>query len=80
MQCQLYFDLLPKQFPGDSAKVAFILSLLSGNAQHWAASLWTAKSPASALSIHDELWNLQQADQSIHEYTLHFRKLAASRS
>ncbi|KAL0147670.1 hypothetical protein M9458_057027, partial [Cirrhinus mrigala] len=32
----------------------------------------------SSLSVHDELFRLQQAKQSIHEYTLHFPTLAAS--
>lgn len=81
MQCQLYFEMLPQQFSRDSAKVMFILSLLSGNLDslymfvaHFKAVFSTS---ASTLSVHDELWNLQ-ADHSIHEYTLHFHMLAAS--
>ncbi|KAK3528594.1 hypothetical protein QTP70_005005 [Hemibagrus guttatus] len=30
------------------------------------------------LSVHDELFSLRQANQAIHDYTLHFRPLAAS--
>ncbi|KAK3553850.1 hypothetical protein QTP70_012501 [Hemibagrus guttatus] len=34
----------------------------------------------SALSVHDELCSLRQANRAIHDYTLHFRTLAASSS
>ncbi|KAK3546809.1 hypothetical protein QTP86_002918 [Hemibagrus guttatus] len=45
MQCQLYFEVLPHQFSGDQAKIAFIISLLSGKACRWAESMWTMESP-----------------------------------
>ncbi len=32
----------------------------------------------SSLSVHEELFQLRQADWNIHEYTIHFRTLAAS--
>ncbi|KAK3524536.1 hypothetical protein QTP70_029849 [Hemibagrus guttatus] len=89
--------MLPHQFSGDRAKIAFIISLLSGKARRWAESMWTTESPVmqfldlflvhfkdvfgtstSALSVHDELFSLWQADRAIHDYTLHFRTLAAS--
>ncbi|KAK3547946.1 hypothetical protein QTP70_001321 [Hemibagrus guttatus] len=98
MQCQLYFEMLPHQFSGDCAKIAFIISLLSGKARRWAESMWTTESPVmqsldpflvdfkdvfgtstSALSVHDELFSLRQANRAIHDYTLHFHTLAASR-
>ncbi|KAK3527323.1 hypothetical protein QTP86_020252 [Hemibagrus guttatus] len=89
--------MLPHQFSGDRAKIAFIISLLSGKARRWAKSMWTTESPVmqsldpflvhfkdvfgtstSALSVHDELFGLRQANRAIHDYTLHFRTLAAS--
>lgn len=45
MQCQLYLDDLPHQFPGDRTKTVLILSLLSGDAWLWAESLRASKSP-----------------------------------
>lgn len=48
MQCQLYFDVVPQQFPNDHAKIAFILSLLFGEARRWAEALWTSGRPALA--------------------------------
>ncbi|KAK3511510.1 hypothetical protein QTP70_008991 [Hemibagrus guttatus] len=99
-ECQgflMYFEKLPHQFSGDCAKIAFIISLLSGKARRWAKSMWTSGSPAmqsldpflvhfkdvfgtstSALSVPDKLFSLQQANRAIHDYTLHFRMLAAS--
>uniref|UniRef100_A0A7N8WLZ3 Retrotransposon gag domain-containing protein n=1 Tax=Mastacembelus armatus TaxID=205130 RepID=A0A7N8WLZ3_9TELE len=38
MQCNLQFKYQPSAFPNDSAKVAFILSLLSGPAREWGAA------------------------------------------
>ncbi|KAK3520536.1 hypothetical protein QTP70_025774 [Hemibagrus guttatus] len=97
LECQLYFEMLPHQFSGDRAKIAFIISLLSGKACRWAESMWTTESPVmqsldpflvhfkdvfgtstSALSVHDELFSLWQANRAIHDYTLHFHTLAAS--
>ncbi|KAK3541743.1 hypothetical protein QTP86_002104 [Hemibagrus guttatus] len=97
MQCQLYFEMLPHQFSGVHAKIAFIISLLSGKARRWAESMWTTESlvmqsldpflvhfkdvfgtSTSALSVHDELFSLRQANRAIHNYTLQFRTLAAS--
>ncbi|KAK3569927.1 hypothetical protein QTP86_007483 [Hemibagrus guttatus] len=97
VKCQLYFEMLPHQFSGDRVKIAFIISLLSGKARHWAESMWTSGSLAmqsldpflvhfknvfgistSALSVPDELFSLWQANRAIHDYSLHFRTLAAS--
>lgn len=47
MQCQLYFEVLPHKFPSDRTKIAFILSLLAGDAPHWAETLhYTSESLA----------------------------------
>uniref|UniRef100_A0A671K5F4 DUF4939 domain-containing protein n=1 Tax=Sinocyclocheilus anshuiensis TaxID=1608454 RepID=A0A671K5F4_9TELE len=40
LQCSLYFELQPHQFVNDRAKIAFIMSLLSGRVLQWAEALW----------------------------------------
>uniref|UniRef100_A0A672QV27 DUF4939 domain-containing protein n=1 Tax=Sinocyclocheilus grahami TaxID=75366 RepID=A0A672QV27_SINGR len=45
LQCSLYFALQPHQFVNDRAKIAFIMSLLSGRALQWAEALWNSRSP-----------------------------------
>uniref|UniRef100_A0A673MIH0 DUF4939 domain-containing protein n=1 Tax=Sinocyclocheilus rhinocerous TaxID=307959 RepID=A0A673MIH0_9TELE len=84
LQCSLYFELQPHQFVNDRAKIAFIMSLLSGRALQWAEALWNSRSPlvrsydafvdhfrevfgktTSAVSVHDELFRLRQANMSI---------------
>ncbi len=88
LQCSLYFELQSHQFTTERAKVAFIISLLTGRALQWAEALWSSQSPrinsledfvehfrevfsqpTTEVSVHDELFQLRQADSSIHEYT-----------
>ncbi|KAI2647669.1 Transposon Ty3-G Gag-Pol polyprotein [Labeo rohita] len=45
LQCSLYFEAQPGQFPTDRSKIALIITLLTGRALRWAEALWTAKSP-----------------------------------
>ncbi len=45
LQCSLYFEMQPHQFISDRAKIAFIISLLSGRALQWAESIWNSRSP-----------------------------------
>ncbi len=92
----VYFELQSHQFTTERAKVAFIISLLTGRALQWAEALWSSQSPrinsledfvehfrevfsqpTTEVSVHDELFQLRQADSSIHEYTLRFRTLTA---
>lgn len=44
-QCTIHFEVLPHQFPSDRAKVAFIISLLSGEALAWVTPLWERSDP-----------------------------------
>ena len=44
-QCQLLFICRPAAFPDDSAKVAFILSYLVGNATLWSIPLVESDDP-----------------------------------
>ncbi|KAI2651181.1 Transposon Tf2-9 polyprotein [Labeo rohita] len=101
LQCSLYIDSNSHLFSNERAKVAFIVSLLSGRALQWAEAIWSSKSPAlssleafisrfrevfgqyvlwaiTEVSVHEELLRLRQTSSSIHEYTLHFRSLAAT--
>ncbi|KAL0162334.1 hypothetical protein M9458_041730, partial [Cirrhinus mrigala] len=45
LQCSLYFEAQPGQFPTDRSKIALIITLLTGRALQWAEALWTAESP-----------------------------------
>ncbi len=45
LQCSLYFEMQPHQFVSYRAKIAFIMSLLSGRALQWAESIWNSRSP-----------------------------------
>lgn len=69
--------------PNRAFKIAFIISLLSGRALQWAEALWNADSPQvnsleSFVEHFREVFSLSTTKVSIHEYTLHFRALAAS--
>ena len=44
-QCSLIFQLQPATFPSDQAKVAYVLTQLSGRAREWGTALWEAESP-----------------------------------
>ncbi|KAL1276249.1 hypothetical protein QQF64_035872 [Cirrhinus molitorella] len=87
----------PHQFTSENAKVAFLISLLTGKALQWAKAIWTNNNPiihsfdqfvshfsevfntaTCPLTISDQLFRLQQGSSSIHDYTLHFRTLAAA--
>ena len=44
-QCQIHFELQPEAFPTDRAKVAYIITHLSGRAEAWATAEWGRSSP-----------------------------------
>lgn len=44
-QCSLTFELQPSSFPSDRAKIAYVITLLSGKALSWATAVWNAQSP-----------------------------------
>ncbi|KAF7707178.1 hypothetical protein HF521_018396, partial [Silurus meridionalis] len=46
LQVSLYIEMHPHSFPNERAKVAFLISLLTGRALAWARALWSAASPA----------------------------------
>ncbi|KAI2649864.1 Transposon Tf2-11 polyprotein [Labeo rohita] len=45
LQVSLFIRMQPQQFPSDSAKVAFLISLLTGKALQWAKAIWNANNP-----------------------------------
>lgn len=44
-QCSLTFELQPSSFPSDRARIAYVITLLSGKALSWATAVWKAKAP-----------------------------------
>ena len=55
MPCQL-FSLQPKMFPTDEARVAYIITQLSGKAKKWGTAAWSADLPWHSIfpQIHAE--------------------------
>lgn len=43
IQCEVIFSLQPLTYASDTARVAFVISLLAGRAREWATSVWDAK-------------------------------------
>ncbi|CAL9684952.1 unnamed protein product [Knipowitschia caucasica] len=43
-QCDLHFELQPLTYPSDRAKIAYIISHLSGRAEAWATAEWSCDS------------------------------------
>ncbi|KAK3515731.1 hypothetical protein QTP70_030176, partial [Hemibagrus guttatus] len=43
-KCSLTFELQPSSFPSDRAKLAYVITLLSGKALTWATLLWAVQS------------------------------------
>lgn len=44
-QCDLVFQLQPATFPSDPAKVAYVITQLSGKAKEWGTSVWETRKP-----------------------------------
>ena len=44
-KCSLFFDLQPQTFASEEAKVALVLTLLSGRASQWGTAVWENKDP-----------------------------------
>ncbi|KAI2662149.1 Transposon Tf2-9 polyprotein [Labeo rohita] len=60
LQCSLVFAMQPTLCPTDQSKIAFIISLLTGPALHWAETLWHQDGPAT---------------RSIQTFTAHFKEV-----
>ncbi|KAJ7998560.1 hypothetical protein DPEC_G00206180 [Dallia pectoralis] len=47
IQCSLVFEQQPLSYPTDRSKIAYLMSLLKGNALAWASAVWDNQSPIS---------------------------------
>ncbi|XDV29480.1 hypothetical protein PO909_032603 [Leuciscus waleckii] len=52
LKCSLYFEMQSHQFATDRARVAFVISLLSGHTLQWAQSPWQSNTSLSAFFSH----------------------------
>ncbi len=50
-QCSLVFSLQPRRYSTEEAKVAFILTLLSGRAREWGIAVWRSRAPCCATFV-----------------------------
>lgn len=44
-QCGLYIEEHPKRFTDETARIRFVISLLTDHTRDWATALWTDNSP-----------------------------------
>lgn len=47
MQCSLVLEMQPHRFPTERAKIAYVLTLLTGRVLQWAESFWHQNGPAT---------------------------------
>ena len=79
LQVSLYFAMQQHNFTNDSARVAFIISLLSGRALQWAQSLWNSnsiavKSTDRFIQHFKEVFGQAAADLSVHDQLFNLRQ------
>ncbi len=83
LQCSLYFELQSHQFTTERAKVAFIISLLTGRALQWAEALWSSQSPRINL-LEDfvehfrEVFSQPTTEVSVHDELFQLRQTDSS--
>ncbi|CAL9685258.1 unnamed protein product [Knipowitschia caucasica] len=63
-QCNLHFELQPLTYPSDRAKIAYIISHLSGRAEAWATAEWSRDSPV-CLNLRQFIKSFTQVFQHI---------------
>lgn len=44
-QCEVAFSLQPRTYAEDQARIAYVISLLTGRAREWGTSVWEAGGP-----------------------------------
>ncbi len=59
-QCSLVFSLQPRRYATEEAKVAYVLTLLSGRAREWGIAVWRSRAPCCAtfVDFHQEMAKL----------------------
>ncbi|KAK5885227.1 hypothetical protein CesoFtcFv8_018959 [Champsocephalus esox] len=89
VQCDLHFKHQPAAFPTDQAKIAFIVSHLTGRAEAWATAEWSRNSPvcqsvrlfletmSKIFDLTPALVNIKQRQRRVMDYAIEFRTLAA---
>ena len=96
IDCSIHFEFTPQAFPTERAKVAFMISHLTGRAKAWASAEWSRNSAVcetiagfqmaltrtfdpvcSNREKAQELSTLKQGRDSVCDYAIHFRTLAA---
>ncbi len=50
-QCSLVFSLQPRRYSTEEAKVAFVLTILSGRAREWGIAVWRSRAPCCATFV-----------------------------
>ncbi|KAL0177012.1 hypothetical protein M9458_025906, partial [Cirrhinus mrigala] len=65
LQVNLYIQMQSQQFPSKNAKVAFLISLLTGKALQWAKAIWNSNNPII---------------NSYEQFTSHFSKVFSTTS
>ena len=83
LQVSLYFQMQAHLFNNDTARVAFVISLLSGRALQWAQSLWNSNSrlvtSLSAFIQHfKEVFGQVAADLTVHDQLYRLRQGGSS--
>ncbi len=69
-RCSMHFSLQPRTFNNERAKVAFVLTLLTGRAALWGTAVWENQDPccASFQDLSDEMrWGFDRAVVYIRE-------------
>lgn len=85
--CSLTFELQPSSFPSDRAKIAYVITILSGKALSFSfCSSFSAfeeefkrvfDHPISGWEASKRLLSIRQGHRSAAEYAIHFRTIAA---
>ncbi len=79
LQCLLALEMQPHLYTTDRAKIAFIISLLTGQALPWAETIWsqssTVKQSVNSFIEHfREVFGLPAGDSSVGEQLYHLRQ------
>lgn len=71
LQCELYMEMQASQFTSERAKIAFIISLLTGRALLWARALWDAKGTVTQSFTHFITHFREVFSQASHTLSIH---------